>query len=89
MTDVIVTDSNKSVVVSSVESSNVIISPKQPTTIVTGVMGPAGRTGSIADISDTDLTNLQEGSLLVYNTATLKWVSTTLLNRQQVDCGEF
>lgn len=97
MTQAIVTDTNNIVVVTDsrptaiVTDTNktVIVSDKRPTTIVTGIMGPPGKTNTLAEIGDIDTTNLQNGSTLVYDTTTLKWVSTTLLNRQQVDCGEF
>ena len=79
MTQIIVTDTNKTVVVAD----------KRPTTIVTGMMGPPAKLGTLGEVGDLDISNLQDGSTLIYNTNTLKWVSTTLLNRQQVDCGEF
>jgi hypothetical protein len=52
------------------------------------MMGPPGST-TINGMADTDVSNLTAGSLLVYNTQTAKWTSTTLLNQQYVDCGQF
>lgn len=53
-----------------------------------GIQGPAG----ISDVSsagDVDITELDNGSILVYKTATNKWTSTTLLNQQNIEAGEF
>ena len=43
---------------------------------------------NIADV-DTATNGLINGSLLVYKTATNKWTSTTLLNEQNMEGGEF
>lgn len=42
-------------------------------------------------IGDVDVTSngKVDGSILVYKQATNKWTSTTLLNLQQVEAGEF
>ena len=44
---------------------------------------------SISQIGDVDTTNLTNGSVLVYKSNTNKWVSTTLLDQQNVEAGEF
>lgn len=80
MTQVVVTDQHNTVVVGK---------PTQTTTVITGIMGPPGRVAALSEVPDVDVTNLQLGSILVYNPSVSKWVSTTLLNQQQVDCGEF
>lgn len=43
---------------------------------------------NIADV-DTATNGLINGSVLVYKTATNKWTSTTLLNEQNMEGGEF
>lgn len=53
-----------------------------------GIQGPAG-ISNISAASDVDTTNLNDGSLLVYKTATNKWTSTVLLNQQIMEGGEF
>ena len=78
MTKTVVTSTNQTVVVSE----------NLPKTIVTGIMGPAGAR-SFAEMSDVDLSSLPDGSILVYNQTNQKWASTTLLNKQTVDCGQF
>jgi len=46
---------------------------------------------SMSNIADVDITTngLIAGSILVYKTATNKWTSTTLLNEQNMEGGEF
>ena len=90
MTNTVVSSQELTVVVRD-ELGTVVEHQPQITTVVTGQLGPRGRPGpsSIEGLTDVDLTNLQGGSLLVYNASTSKWGSTTLLNQQQVDCGEF
>lgn len=44
---------------------------------------------AINSMDDIDVTALADGSVLVYKQETSKWTSTTLLNKQTVDAGEF
>jgi hypothetical protein len=44
---------------------------------------------SISQIGDVDTSTLVNGSVLVYKSNTNKWVSTTLLDQQHVEAGEF
>ena len=78
MTDVIVTDSNKTIVVDT----------KTPTVVVTGMMPPP-TASSITNSVDIDLALLQDGGVLVYNSTTQKWTATNLLDRQIVESGQF
>lgn len=59
--------------------------------ISAGIQGPAGATGltSISNADDVDIQNLKNGSILVYMTDSEKWTSTTLLNQQHVEAGEY
>jgi hypothetical protein len=55
-----------------------------------GIQGPAGSSVSqVSLMADVDVTNLTDGSLLVYEQQSSKWKSTTLLNKQAIDAGEF
>ena len=56
--------------------------------IAVGIQGPAGP-NSISQASDVDVTNLNHGSILVYKTNTNKWTSTTTLDAQDMEGGEF
>ena len=44
---------------------------------------------SVSQIGDVDTSTLANGSILVYKSNTNKWVSTTLLDQQHVEAGEF
>ena len=48
-----------------------------------------GTTTSLVSLTDVDVTALKNGSILVYNTANNKWVSTTSLSAQDMEGGEF
>lgn len=78
MTTAIVTDKHNTVVVRT----------ESPKVVLTGIMGPPGKS-TIEGLEDVDVSQLNSGSLLVYNTQTQKWTSTTLLNQQVVDSGQY
>ena len=44
---------------------------------------------TIAQISDVDIATLNNGAVLVYKTTTNKWTSTTTLDAQNMEGGEF
>jgi len=43
----------------------------------------------MSDIANVDTTTLIDGSVLVYKTITNKWTSTTTLDAQNMEGGEF
>jgi len=47
------------------------------------------KTSNTSELSDIDLTNLKDGSVLVYSTNSGKWESTILLEKQTVECGQY
>lgn len=57
-------------------------------TTATNVSNPSF-TQRVADIGDVDASNLQNGSVLVYKTTTSKWTSTTTLDLQNMEGGEY
>jgi hypothetical protein len=62
------------------------------TTITTiGIQGTSGAVVPLSENAEVDVISegLQNGSVLVYKTATSKWTSTKNLNLQNVDSGEF
>jgi hypothetical protein len=65
--------------------------PSQTTVTTVGIQGPPGpvNTSGVAGLTDVDSTEKVEGSVLVYKENTQKWTSTTLLNNQTMDAGEF
>jgi hypothetical protein len=43
----------------------------------------------LGDLTDVDTTNLQDGSVLVYNSATTKFETTITLEKQIINGGNF
>lgn len=78
MTTTVVTD----------RGNTVVVRDQAGKTVFTGIMGPPGKT-TVSGLEDVDVTSLNPGSILVYNTQTQKWISTTLLNQQTVDSGQY
>ena len=44
---------------------------------------------SLSDVGNVDTTTLNHGAVLVYKTTTNKWTSTTALDAQDMEGGEF
>lgn len=78
MTEVVVTDKGNTVVIDTTS-----------TRVITSGMIPPISASSIKGSVDTDLTNLQDGGILVYNSESEKWVATNLLNSQILEAGQF
>lgn len=91
MTDIIITSSNNNTIVTEQPTTNVVSEgPKQPTVVVTGVMGPPGSANVRMNmIRDVDMTQLETGAVLVYNASTAKWYATNLLDHQVIESGQF
>lgn len=77
VTPVVVTDTN-----------TVTVEVGTPTVVVSGVMGPPGA-NELGSIADVDVTNLQDGVILVYSQATQRWIATNTLERQILEGGQF
>lgn len=43
----------------------------------------------LQDVGDIDVSNLNDGSVLVYSTNVSKWKSTIILEKQIVECGQY
>lgn len=63
-------------------TARVATSTIHKTAAVVGIQGPGGA------MIEIDFTGLEDGSVLVYNAASGKWVAQTLLNKQQIDMGD-
>lgn len=81
-----------------VVANNVIQSVVDYTTnrqvVIAGVQGPQGPPGvsaavSVSTLQDVDLTSLTNGSLLVYNLGNRVWKSTTALENQALEAGQY
>lgn len=70
------------------DTNTVTIEVGTPTVVLAGAMGPPGASelGSMADV---DVTNLQDGGILVYAQATQRWTATNTLERQILEGGQF
>ena len=76
-TEVIVTEVN----------NTVVLSTEDRQIVVAGMIGPASTT--LKGLGDIDISDLTTGSLLVYNVATQKWTATTKLENQVFESGQF
>ena len=75
-------------VVTQDDALSVAVSEGVLTLSSTGVTNPA-IVESMSDIANVDTTTLSNGSVLVYKTITNKWTSTTTLDAQNMEGGEF
>lgn len=87
MTQTVVTEKNNTVV-TSVNTPATITREPGGRVVVTGIMGPPGAS-AISQLGDINLTTLLNGSVLVYNSGTQKWTSTTTLEDQYMNGGAF
>lgn len=44
---------------------------------------------NVSDLTDVNTTNLENGSLLIFNTSTNKWTASRLLDNQTIEGGHF
>ena len=56
---------------------------------VVGIQGIGAQEVNLEDSKNVDKTNLQNGSVLVYNSSSSKWVATRDLEEQFVNAGHF
>jgi hypothetical protein len=84
------------------DTQTVIVQGPTDSIIVTGLLGPVGPQGlqgprgepapdtfQLSDLKDIDLSQLGNGSTLVYRAVTNTWAATNLLDQQVVECGQF
>lgn len=78
-------------------TTNIIVEKTQETVVIdndivtiisTAEQGPPGVT-RINYADDVDITNLENGSVLVYSGSSEKWVATRLLENQSVESGHY
>jgi phage baseplate assembly protein gpV len=78
MTEIVVTDKNNTVVV---DAPVVAV-------ITSGMIQPISAS-SITNSTDVDMSNLQDGGVLVYDSATQKWTATNKFEKQIFEAGQF
>lgn len=88
MTEVVVTQSGGTNVVQD-QRINRVVTDDKPARVITSGMAPPPVVSSIMSSADVDTTNMQEGSLLVYNMTTNKWTATNLLENVIIESGQF
>lgn len=70
----------------------VTVKQKNKKEVVTvGIQGPSGATGNVAigNATDVELSEMRDGSVLVYSTENSKWTATTKLEKQVLEGGQF
>ena len=87
-TEVVVTQSGDTSVIQEQIVNRVVVDDK-PARIITSGMMPPPAVNSLTASSDVDISGLQDGGVLVYNTATNKWTATNLLDKQIFEAGQF
>jgi hypothetical protein len=82
-------DTEPSVLIISTDEPQVIIAENEPGP--QGIQGPAGESGLVplSQLEDVDVSNLTNGSLLVYSDQSSTWVATTLLENQRIESGQY
>lgn len=84
----VTTTTNATKTVVTEKNNTVVVDNKQPTIVLTGLMGPAGVT-TMQGLTNVDVSTLITGSILVYNSTSQKWVATTTLEAQNMEGGYY
>lgn len=64
--------------------------PQSSKVVTVGIQGPSGSANFfISEAQDVDVTNIADGSVLVYASAADKWKATQLLESQNIECGHY
>lgn len=87
-TEVIVTQSGDTSVVQA-QVINRAVTDDKPARIITSGMMPPPVANSLTNSLDVDVSQLQDGGVLIYNTQTNKWTATNLLDKQIFEAGQF
>lgn len=83
MTDIIVETKTDTIVVEETNTTVIITAGEQ------GPTGPQGPSTNISNAPDVDITDLQDGSLLIYSAQEQKWVANTQLTNQSLESGHY
>lgn len=87
-TEVVVTQSGDTSVVQE-QIINRVVTDDKPARIITSGMMPPPAVNSIMAAGDVDISGLQDGGVLVYNTSTNMWTATNLFDKQIFEAGQF
>lgn len=96
MTTTVVVDTNNLVVSTAketelvvVNSEKIVVASIDNTKVITAGLMPASTISTITGSVDIDISELQDGGMLVYNASTKKWTATNLLEKQIFEAGQF
>jgi hypothetical protein len=87
-TEVVVTQSGDTSVIQE-QTVNRVVTDDKPARIITSGMMPPPAVNLLGAAGDIDVSQLQDGGVLVYNTSTNKWTATNLLDKQIFEAGQF
>lgn len=91
-TEIIVEQKFDTIIVDDSPENTILVENPDITTIVTSAeQGPPGPPGitKISQAEDVDVSNLEEGSVLIYSVSNEKWVASRLLENQSVESGHY
>lgn len=89
MTDIIaIVDTNQNQIIVQTGTGSVLSDGGLPLLSSTTLANPAV-VETISSIGDVDTTTKDDGSVLVYKANTNKWTSTTTLDAQNMEAGEY
>lgn len=66
-----------------------VTSEQQITVSAVGIQGLSAAEAGVSGLNDVDTTTLDNGSVLVYKTATSKWTASTTLEDQNITGGQY
>lgn len=66
-----------------------IVQNPTSTTVITSASSAPPSVGNLTTSTDVDITNLQDGGILVYNSSTNKWTASNLLEKQIFEAGQY
>jgi hypothetical protein len=94
MSDTSVLDFTKVYAVVTTNTNTVSYQSTYHEPVVSAAQGPQGPPGigsaqALSQLTDVSLTNLAEGSVLVYNVQNQVWVATKSLTQQAIECGQY
>lgn len=90
-TEVIVETVYDTIIVDDSSDTILVETPGEVTVLTAAEQGPPGPSGiqNISDAADVNVSNLSNGSVLVYSTATQKWIATNELSNQIIESGHY
>ena len=96
--DIILTKESETILLDSNQVDTILTSTKETQVITEGSQGPRGPKGdrgetglpaNLSDSPDVNVSNLQDGSLLIFSSQQQKWVANTQLANQSLESGQY